>query len=175
MFQGIPFAPISDVRELPRAHSMGRPPPHTHTQRAVWLARCLTKGWPQHCAFSLVTSIAGCLQQWFEDIESEGVLAELPRGHGEGNAAFLSFISESVFITQGSVRSPAQGLFHQTPCPPPVGAGLSVPSASPLPGEASALSSDKWSSLLFEILFATVKWVCWTRNSENWWCFATGR
>lgn len=82
MFQGIPFAPISDVRELPRAHSMGRPPPHTHTQRAVWLARCLTKGWPQHCAFSLVTSIAGCLQQWFEDIESEGVLAELPRAMG---------------------------------------------------------------------------------------------
>lgn len=35
MFQGIPFAPISDVRELPRAHSMGRPHPPTHTKSSV--------------------------------------------------------------------------------------------------------------------------------------------
>lgn len=71
---------------------------------------------------------------------------------------FASFSSEFVHHTEFRWKPGTGSSCHQTPfLPRLVHAGPSVPSASPLPGKASALSSDKWSILLFEILFAAVK------------------
>ena len=69
---------------------------------------------------------------------------------------FPSLTFESVFVTLSSARSLVQTVLQSdTPLYPLFSACL--PSASPPPRRASALSSDKWSILLFEILFATVE------------------
>lgn len=72
---------------------------------------------------------------------------------------FPSLTFESVFVTLSSARSLVQTVLQSdTPCTLySLHARPSLPSASPPPRRASALSSDKWSILLFEILFATVE------------------